>query len=78
MGFLGSNLPRLIKSFFQCTKKEVEFNNKVNSWDMRYYMNLIEKENYAVDHEKIKEYFPVDIVTQGKKTYVVIGFPLVM
>ena len=51
---------------FQCAKMELPFNEKIDSWDMRYYMNLIEKENYAVDHEKIKEYFPVDIVTEGK------------
>lgn len=49
----------------ECAKLEVPFNGKIDSWDMRYYMNLIEKENYSVDHEKIKEYFPVDVVTKG-------------
>jgi len=28
-------------------------------------MNMIEKEYYSVDHEKIKEYFPMEIVTKG-------------
>lgn len=32
---------------------------------MRYYMNLVEEKQYAVDHNKLKEYFPLDIVTKG-------------
>lgn len=42
-----------------------EFDGKINYWDMRYYMNVVEEKNYAVDHNKLKEYFPLQIVTKG-------------
>ncbi|ORY48950.1 zincin [Rhizoclosmatium globosum] len=41
------------------------FDGKLNQWDMGYYLNLIEKEKYQVDHEEIKRYFPIHIVTKG-------------
>ena len=28
-------------------------------------MNKIQKKDYQVDHAKLKEYFPVDVVTKG-------------
>jgi len=49
----------------ECSKVNIPFDDMINSWDMRYYMNMIEKEYYSVDHEKIKEYFPMEIVTKG-------------
>lgn len=32
---------------------------------MRYYMNIVEEKEFSVDHEKLKEYFPLEIVTKG-------------
>ena len=32
---------------------------------MRYYMNMIEKSKYSIDHEKLKEYFPLNAVITG-------------
>ena len=33
---------------------------------MRYYMNMVEEKSYAVDQNKLKEYFRLDVVTKGK------------
>jgi len=39
--------------------------NKLHSWDRRYYENLLQKKRYQVDHQKIKEYFPLETVLKG-------------
>ncbi|KAJ3390998.1 hypothetical protein HDU84_006670 [Entophlyctis sp. JEL0112] len=41
------------------------FDGKINQWDTGYYLNLIEKEKYNVDHEELKRYFPLHVVTRG-------------
>lgn len=33
---------------------------------MRYYMTMVEEKSYAVDQNKLKEYFPLDVVTKGR------------
>ncbi|XP_002158573.3 thimet oligopeptidase isoform X1 [Hydra vulgaris] len=49
----------------ECAKYGYTFDNKINYWDMRYYMNMIEKSKYCIDHEKLKEYFPLNAVITG-------------
>ncbi len=37
----------------------------MRAWDWRYYHNQLLKTKYQVDDQKIKEYFPLDLVTSG-------------
>jgi len=39
--------------------------NIIHNWEWRYYNNLLKKEKYELDHERIKEYFPLENVIQG-------------
>ncbi len=46
----------------QCEKYGYDFSGKLDFWDFRYYMTMIEETKYAVDQEKLKEYFPMEKV----------------
>ena len=37
----------------------------IHIWDWRYYHHRLLRERYDVDDQKIKEYFPMDVVTEG-------------
>ncbi len=38
---------------------------KLYPWDQSFYEKRLLKEKYAVDSEKVREYFPLDLVTEG-------------
>ena len=50
---------------FQCEKYGYEYDGKIHMYDYRYYMTRVEECKYAVDKNKLKEYFPLDVVTKG-------------
>ncbi|XP_013398573.1 thimet oligopeptidase isoform X1 [Lingula anatina] len=49
----------------ECEKYGYEFDDKFNMWDLRYYMSMVEERQYTVDHTKLKEYYPLHVVTKG-------------
>jgi len=49
----------------ECEKHGYPNDEKINNWDLRYFMNMVEEKKYAVDHQKLKEYFPMSVVTSG-------------
>ena len=50
---------------FQCEKYGNTFDETMNVWDFRYCMSLLEERKYSVDHNALKEYFPMSVVTKG-------------
>ncbi|XP_051957481.1 thimet oligopeptidase-like [Xyrauchen texanus] len=49
----------------ECLKRNLPFSGELHGWDTRYYMTQVEETQYAVDQNQLKEYFPMEVVTQG-------------
>lgn len=49
----------------ECARRGLPFDGCIHAWDLRYYMNQVEETRYHVDQNLLKEYFPVQVVTQG-------------
>jgi len=71
---LASKLDPLMKSDMatlleikkaECEKRCEPFDGKINAWDQRRCAHVLKKDRYQVDHEKLKEYFPMEVVTKG-------------
>jgi Zn-dependent oligopeptidase len=74
LGELSKKLDPLIKKEMssllalkeeECLARGVKSDGRINMWDYRYYLNMREKREYDVDHEEIRQYFPLSVVTQG-------------
>ena len=48
-----------------CEKVGEEFDGKINSWDFRYYLERRKEKLFEIDDEKVRQYFPVDVVIKG-------------
>ncbi|XP_068599384.1 thimet oligopeptidase-like [Brachionichthys hirsutus] len=49
----------------ECLKRGEPFGGELHAWDTRYFMTQVEETQYAVDQNLLKEYFPLEVVTQG-------------
>ncbi|XP_057176580.1 neurolysin, mitochondrial isoform X2 [Triplophysa rosa] len=49
----------------ECKRRGLIFDGQIHAWDMPYYMNLVEQVKFAVDKDKLIEYFPLEVVTEG-------------
>nr|XP_032809898.1 thimet oligopeptidase isoform X1 [Petromyzon marinus] len=37
----------------------------LHAWDLRYYATRVEEERFTLDHDALRQYFPLQVVTQG-------------
>ncbi|KAJ8261200.1 hypothetical protein COCON_G00169230 [Conger conger] len=49
----------------ECKRRGYEFDGQIHAWDVPYYMNQVEQVKFAVDKDKLIEYFPLEVVTEG-------------
>lgn len=49
----------------ECLMKGLQFDGRIDAWDLPYYMNQVEQCKFAVNKDKLIEYFPLDVVTEG-------------
>ncbi|CAH8520267.1 unnamed protein product [Heterobilharzia americana] len=49
----------------ECERLGYTFNNRIDPWDTRYYMNMVKEKDYSVDEEVLRKYFPLTTVKSG-------------
>ncbi|XP_047661202.1 neurolysin, mitochondrial isoform X2 [Tachysurus fulvidraco] len=49
----------------ECERRGLDFDGQLHAWDLPYYMNQVEQVKFAVDKDKLIEYFPLEVVTEG-------------
>ena len=53
------------KSKIQCEESNIPFDEKLNPSDLRFYLNQREQVEFHIDHAKLQEYFPLNVVIDG-------------
>lgn len=72
LGFLNGLKEKLAQSNAADFAKLLKFKQEtvpaatsLDQWDVSYYSNQLQKRDYNLDKEKIREYFPADVVIAG-------------
>jgi Zn-dependent oligopeptidase len=64
-GRLKSDLDTLKETkMADCLRRGLSYDNQIHLWDVAFYEKVHLKENFALDDEEIKNYFPSDWVTE--------------
>lgn len=59
---LSSEKDKDLKQLLEFKKKLFPGSYKLDPWDINYLTNQIRKQNYFLDNEKVREYFPIENV----------------
>lgn len=59
---LSSRKNKDLDQLLELKKKLFPGSNKLDPWDINYLTNQIRKQNYFLDNEKVREYFPMENV----------------
>lgn len=43
----------------------INFDGRINPSDLKYYLNLREQKEFKINHSKLQEFFPLNIVIDG-------------
>jgi len=67
---LGEKLKPLLQSDLNALKELKAADGcdpdcQLHAWDRSFYCKKLEETKYQVDHEELKKYFPLEVVTQG-------------
>ena len=52
----------MITFFEKCEKLNLPVDGKIRQPDLRYYINLREQLEFKIDHAKLQQYFPIEVV----------------
>nr|CAH8845584.1 unnamed protein product [Trichobilharzia regenti] len=49
----------------ECERLGYPFNNRIDPWDINYYMNKVKEKDYSLDIQALKKYFPLTTIKSG-------------
>ncbi|VDQ01454.1 unnamed protein product [Trichobilharzia regenti] len=62
---LPTYLPPTENRTWNCERLGYPFNNRIDPWDINYYMNKVKEKDYSLDIQALKKYFPLTTIKSG-------------